>query len=80
MECTFLDDKKSIKNARAGCHIHLDQLLPYMDNMTNENVLLMHFSQLYQPSDVQEIFERRCPISHQHRFQLLLPRGEQWWD
>ena len=28
MECTFYDERKSLADARAGCHVHLDELVP----------------------------------------------------
>ena len=27
MECTFLDDRKPVAHARAGCHVHLDEVI-----------------------------------------------------
>tara|TARA_B100001250_G_C19567902_1_gene686346 strand:+ start:195 stop:806 length:612 start_codon:yes stop_codon:yes gene_type:complete len=80
LECTFLDDRKSVKAARAGCHIHLDELLPLMDQFENERVVLMHFSQIYSPNDVRAIFEKRCPEHQRERFKLFVPDGEEWWD
>ena len=80
LECTFFDERKSVKAARAGCHIHLDQLLPYMDRFENESVILMHFSQLYSPTDVRELFKARCPDTQLGRFQLFVPDDVNWWD
>lgn len=80
LECTFFDEKKSVKDARAGCHIHLDELLPYIPKFQNKAVVLMHFSQIYRPTDVQAIFDARCPKEHRDRFHLFMPDGDLWWD
>ena len=80
LECTFLNQKKSVQAARAGCHIHLDELLGFFSEFRNEAVVLMHFSQLYSPGDVREIFDARCPPDQRSRFHLLLPDSNQWWD
>ncbi len=80
VECTFLDERKSVKAARAGCHIHLDELLPLMPRLQNSKIVLMHFSQIYSPVQVREIFQRRCPVEFQDRFELFLPDGDRWWD
>src|SRR5207237_2252784 len=55
MECTFLDDRKSLEAARAGCHIHLDEVLERAASFANEHVVLLHVSQLYQPGEVAAI-------------------------
>ena len=80
MECTFLDEKKSVKDARAGCHIHLDELLPYIPKFQNKAVVLMHFSQIYSPRDIEAIFTARCPGEYRDRFHLFVPIGDVWWD
>lgn len=78
LECTFLDQRKSLADARAGCHIHLDELIERADRFENEAVVLMHFSQLYQPADVREILARRLPPGLKQRALPLLPPGDHW--
>ena len=78
MECTFLDDRKAVEAARAGCHIHLDELLPFADDLKNEALLLMHFSQLYKPREIPEILARRCPEHLYDRIVPFIPEASQW--
>ncbi|MEZ4470666.1 MAG: MBL fold metallo-hydrolase [bacterium] len=80
LECTFLDDRKSIEAARAGCHIHLDQLLPYEARLKNEALVLMHFSQLYKPSEVLKILDNRWPAASRGRVHALVPDADHWWS
>ena len=78
MECTFLDDRKSLEDSRAGCHIHLDELLERVDDLDNEHVVLMHFSQIYQPREVHEILARRCPQHLRERLCVFAPQTGVW--
>ncbi len=78
LECTFLDGKKPIADARAGCHIHLDELIERADRFQNEAVVLMHFSQLYRPDEVREILARRLPEPLRRRVIPFAPRGSEW--
>ncbi|MEM9072061.1 MAG: MBL fold metallo-hydrolase [Myxococcota bacterium] len=78
MECTFLDDAKSLEASRAGCHIHLDELLARVDDLNNEVVALMHFSQLYSPRDVHRILKARCPKALLDRLVVFAPTSGSW--
>ncbi len=78
LECTFLDGKKSVADARAGCHIHLDELLPFAHRFNNEALVLMHFSQLYNPSDVRRLLAERCPPDLRRILRPHVPESELW--
>ncbi|MGK0357880.1 MAG: ribonuclease Z [Bradymonadia bacterium] len=79
LECTFLDERKTVAKARAGCHIHLDELLPRLEHCQNEALVLMHFSQLYKPREVEEILDARCPPDIRERIIPFVPTGPRWW-
>jgi ribonuclease Z len=78
LECTFLDDRKTIAEARAGCHIHLDELIERAHLFRNEMLVLMHFSQIYRPAEVREILARRLPDALRGRVLAFAPEGEEW--
>jgi ribonuclease Z len=78
VECTFLDERKSLEAARAGCHIHLDELIERADQFHNEHVVVMHVSQLYRPDEVAAILDRRVPPSLRRRMIPFVPEGTQW--
>ncbi len=78
LECTFLDDRKSLEAARAGCHIHLDELIERADRFRNEHVVLMHFSQLYRPDEVADILDRRVPAQLRARIIPFVPTTMHW--
>jgi ribonuclease Z len=78
LECTFLDERKPLADARAGCHIHLDELIERAHLFRNESVVLMHFSQLYRPGEVREILYRRLPEPLRSRVVAFAPQADEW--
>lgn len=78
MECTFLDDRKSLAAARAGCHIHLDEVVERVELFTNPNIVMMHFSQLYRPDEVAGILDARLPPALRARVVPFVPAGSSW--
>jgi ribonuclease Z len=78
VECTFLDDRKSLAAAHAGCHIHLDELVERAARFHNEHVVLMHLSQLYRPDEVAAILDARLPAELRRRVIPFVPEGSQW--
>lgn len=78
MECTFLDERKSRDSARAGCHVHLDELIERADQFQNQHLVLMHFSQLYTPEEVRQILDRKLPPSLKERVIAFAPESGYW--
>lgn len=78
MECTFLDGKKSLEGARAGCHIHLDEIIERAEKFTNETIVMMHVSQLYRPDEVATILDRRVPPELRKRIIPFVPDAVHW--
>lgn len=78
LECTFLNDVKPVRVARAGCHIHLDELMAVAHTLRNEHVVLMHFSQIYTPREVHAILERRLRPILGDRLVIFAPKSGGW--
>jgi ribonuclease Z len=78
LECSFLDGRKELSASRAGCHVHLDELLEKAELFENEALVLMHFSQLYAPAEVHAILRRRCPPSLFERIVVFAPTDGPW--
>ena len=78
MECTFLDERKSLEGARAGCHIHLDEVIERADTFENEHIVLMHCSQLYRTDEVAHILDRRVPPALRKRILPFVPAEGHW--
>ncbi len=52
MECTFLNAKKPLEDARAGGHVHLSELWSRVASFKNRRLILSHTSQLHQATEV----------------------------
>ncbi len=78
LECSFLDERKTIEATHAGGHIHLDELLARSSSFDNQALVLMHFSQMYSPSEVRRILERRCPPELHSRIVVFAPESGAW--
>jgi ribonuclease Z len=78
MECTFLDERKSLEAARAGCHIHLDEIIERAELFENEHIVMMHFSQIYRPDEIAGILDRRVPAQLRRRIIPFVPTTSQW--
>ena len=84
IECTFLSDKKGVEIARAGCHIHIEELIAWAPLIKSKSVILMHFSQVHGPQEVSRICRERLKPLLGDRLSLLLPSmdqtgGPKWW-
>jgi ribonuclease Z len=77
-ECTFLDERKTLEATRAGCHIHLDELIERAERFENEHIVMMHLSQLYRPDEVASILDRRVPSALRGRIIPFVPRSAHW--
>lgn len=78
LECTFLDERKSTEEARQKSHVHLDEIIERADRFQNEHLVLMHFSQLYQPQEVHHILKSRLPERLQAMVRVFAPKNGAW--
>lgn len=79
MEMTALDERFSLDKCHAGGHIHLDQVAERAELFNNENILLTHFSDRYNQTQIREALESKLPASLLSRVTPLLEgfrRGE----
>lgn len=78
LECTFLDERKTLEASRAGCHVHIDELMEVAHTLENEHVVLMHFSQIYSPREVHAILEERLRPILGERLVIFAPKSGGW--
>jgi ribonuclease Z len=71
LESTYLDDKKSIEHARAWGHTHLHEILPYLDEIESEKIVLIHISSRYTWAEAQKLVHQQVPEKHRHRVELF---------
>ena len=72
IESTFLDDAVPPAEARRKGHIHLSQLAERASDLTNEAILLTHFSARYRAREIREALDRELPSELRARVQPLL--------
>jgi len=78
LECTFVDQSKSRAEAREKMHVHLDEIIERADTFDNEALVLMHFSQSHQPSEVRRVLTERLPPQLRPRVVPFLPERGNW--
>jgi ribonuclease Z len=78
IECTFLDSRKTLEAARAGCHIHLDEIIERAEKFENEHIVMMHFSQIYRPDEIASILDARVPPALRKRIIPFVPTTSYW--
>lgn len=78
VECTFLDGRKTVEGARAGCHIHLDEIIERADRFENEHIVMMHVSQIYRPDEVAAVLDARVPPGLRKRIIPFVPTTTSW--
>jgi len=77
-ECTFLDSRKPYEKARAGGHIHLDDLMERAEAFANETLILSHFSQIYSRGETVELLTRLAERVKPQVYAFPTLPGEAW--
>lgn len=72
LECTYLDDKKSISTAREWGHIHIDEIIQNAQHFKNERIVLIHFSKRYSYKMIRELVFSKIPESLQGRVECFI--------
>jgi ribonuclease Z len=74
IEVTYLDERKSIEHARKWGHIHIDELLPIINNSNCEKIIFIHASSRYSLRDLSNIFNNKIPDELKHKIEMFLGR------
>ena len=67
IETTYIDQRKSVEQAREWGHIHLDEVLEALPRIKAEKIVLMHISSRYSDPEAQKIFASRIPPEFKDR-------------
>ena len=59
MECTYIDEKRSVSRAREWGHTHLDEIIEILPELSCENLVLTHFSRRYRKSQIEETLQQK---------------------
>jgi ribonuclease Z len=71
MECTFLDERVSVADARTMGHVHLDEIVERGDLLPRGKVVLSHFSARYDELEIERSLDERVPEDFRPRISLL---------
>jgi ribonuclease Z len=71
IECTYWDERKTVENARQWGHTHLDEIIPWLDRLECEKLLLIHSSVRYGAAEIGAIMDARIPAQHRARVELF---------
>lgn len=73
MEVTYWNEQKSVANAREWGHIHFDELLPRLEKIEAERIVLIHASARHTTKAIREIIDERVPEYLKPKL-ILFPR------
>ncbi len=71
LESTYLDDKKTVQQARDWGHTHLDEIIPHLDDIEAEKIVLIHLSSRYTLAEAARIIELKIPKKHLDRIVIF---------
>ena len=71
MECTYIDEKRSVSRAREWGHTHLDEIIEIMPDLACEHLVLTHFSRRYRKSQIEETLRKKLTEEQLKRIVLI---------
>jgi ribonuclease Z len=71
VEATYLDERKTIEQAKKWGHTHLDELIPRLKDIESEKIVIIHVSSRYSTKQAHEILLQKIPKADQERVVLL---------
>lgn len=72
VECTYMDEKKSVAHAREWGHLHLDELIARLPDIKSETIVLIHISSRYSMKEAHSILQRKLP-EHERGRVVIFP-------
>lgn len=72
LEATYLDDRKTIAQARQWGHTHLDEIIPRLKDIESEQIVFIHASSRYSDKEALKIIQSKVPREYHERI-LLFP-------
>ena len=71
MECTYLDDKKSLEETRKWGHLHFDEFVNSIDEFKNEHISLIHLSARYSTPQSEKIIGSQLPHNYKEKVSIF---------
>ncbi len=70
-ECTFYEDEHTTR-AKAGKHMHVDELTTLLKNLNNEHIIITHTTQRTPMHEIRKILKQTLPKDKYDRITLLM--------
>lgn len=70
-ECTFLSEEH-YEEAGKRKHMHIRDIVPYLDQIQSRFIVLMHFSMRYTRQEIKHYIQEWIPPQHRERILLLI--------
>ncbi|MFC1603450.1 MBL fold metallo-hydrolase [Planctomycetota bacterium] len=70
-ECTFYEDEHTTR-AKAGKHMHVDELATLLKNLNNEHIIITHTTQRTPMHEIRKILKKALPKDKYDRITLLM--------
>lgn len=71
LEATYLDNQKTVASAREWGHTHLNEIIPRLDSIESEKIVLIHTSSRYSYKEALALIASQVPPEHQDRVSLF---------
>ena len=72
-ECTFYEDEHTTR-AKAGKHMHVDELATLLNNLNNEHIIITHTTQRTPMHEIRKILKNALPKDKYERITLLMSK------
>lgn len=72
-ECTFFEDEHTDR-ADAGRHIHIDELVPLLERMNNEHIVITHLTQRTSVGQARAMLKQKMPPELFKKVKILMDR------
>ena len=72
-ECTFYEDEHTTR-AKAGKHMHVDELATLLNNLNNEHIIITHTTQRTPMHEIRKILKNALPKDKYEKITLLMAK------
>ena len=72
-ECTFYEDEHTTR-AKAGKHMHVDELSTLLNNLNNEHIIITHTTQRTPMHEIRKILKNALPKDKYDKITILMAK------
>ncbi|WII73809.1 MBL fold metallo-hydrolase [Bdellovibrio sp. 22V] len=71
LEATYLDERKTIEQARQWGHTHIDEIVPRLPDIESEKIVFIHASSRYSDRQALKLLLQKIPAEYYERVDLF---------